>query len=285
MATPWTIKPKVIEVRRKSMVIDVIVETLDGFRRHLTGRNAAVLAYYGFFTIFPLMMAATTILGFVLEDDPDLQERIVDSALSNIPVIGAQIEENAGDITGSYWALIIGLLIALWGSLKAFVAVQGAFDDCWEIDVDDRPNGMIQRAKALIGILVIGFAQVAAVVLASLVGQADLPAFSQYLIVFGGLVLNVVVFALMYRFLTSRSLDFSMLWPGAVLAAVLYTALQMVGTNLVANSLKNAQDVYGAFAGTLALLTWLSFNALISLFGAELNSALDRRRVRGGPPA
>ena len=153
---PWTTHQKVTALRDRSAAIDVIVGTADGFRRHLTGRNTAVLAYYGVLTLFPLLMAATTIMGFVLEGNPGLQDDIVDSAVSQIPLIGDQIQKNSGEIEGSYWALIIGLLVALWGPLKAFVGVQIAFDDIWEIDVDDRASGAIKRVRALIGITVIG---------------------------------------------------------------------------------------------------------------------------------
>ena len=135
----WTTNPRVMQARRRSVPVDVVVETLDGFRRHLTGRNAAVLAYYGFLTLFPLLMAATTILGFVLDGDPELQADIVDSALSRIPVIGADLEPGS-TIGGNWWALVIGLGVALWGSLKAFVALQSALDDVWQVGIDDRAN-------------------------------------------------------------------------------------------------------------------------------------------------
>ncbi|MDJ0769770.1 MAG: YihY/virulence factor BrkB family protein [Ilumatobacter sp.] len=278
---PWTTHPKVVELRQRSAPVDVVVETLDGFRRHLTGRNAAVLAYYGVLTLFPLLMAATTILGFVLQDRPDLQEDIVDSAISQIPVIGDQIQANSGRISGSWWALIIGLAIAVWGSLKAFVGLQLALDDTWEIAVDDRASGAIQRARALIGVLVIGLAQVGAVTLAAVVGQAGLPRTGQILITLGGFALNVVVVATMYRFLTSKSVTWAMVWPGAVFTGALYTVLQFVGANVMANTLDNAEDVYGTFAGILALMSWLSLHALISLVGAELNAALHRLGDRG----
>ena len=280
---PWTTNPKVIDLRRRSAPVDVVVETLDGFRRHLTGRNAAVLAYYGVLTLFPLLMAATTILGFVLESRPELQEDIVDSALSQIPLIGDEIEQNSGRIDGSYWALTIGLLVALWGSLKAFVGVQLAFDDTWEVPVDDRANGAVQRVRALIGVAVIGLSQVASVVLAALVGQAGLPRFGQILITLGGLLLNVAVVATMYRFLTSHPVTWKMVWPGAVFTGLLYTVLQFVGANVMANTLDNAKGVYGTFAGLLALMSWLSLHALISLVGCELNAALVRRRDQARP--
>ena len=275
----WTTNPKVMQLRHRSRAIDVVVETLDGFRRHLTGRNGAVLAYYGFLTLFPLLMAATTILGFVLEDDPDLQADIVDSALSKIPVLGADLEPGS-TIDGNWWALVIGLSIALWGSMKAFVALQGALDDTWEIDVDDRSNGAIQRGRALIGIAVIGVGQVGAVALAAVVSEAGLPRFGQILLTIGGLALNMIVVAAMYRFLTSMSVTWEVVWPGAQFTAVLYTVLQFAGTRLVTNTLDDAENVYGTFAATLALLSWLSLHALISLIGAEFNAALVRRDER-----
>ncbi len=80
---PWTTSDKVMQLRERHVAIDVLVDTLDGWRRHISGRNASVLAFFGFLSIFPLMLAATTILGFVLENNPDLQQEIIDGALAD----------------------------------------------------------------------------------------------------------------------------------------------------------------------------------------------------------
>ncbi len=213
-----------------------------------------------------------------------LQADIVDSAISKIPVIGDQIKTNAGKISGSWWALVIGLGGALWGSLRAFLALQTALDDIWEVTAG-RDNYVMQRVRALIGIGAIGFAQIGSVVLAALVSQAGLPRTGQFLLTFGGLALNVAVIGTMYRFLTVKEVTWSIVWPGTIFAGVLYTVLQFVGTNIMSNSLKNAEDVYGTFAGILALASWISLHALISLVGAELNAALVRRRESVGPTA
>ncbi len=278
----WTTNPRVSELRDRSASIDVIVGTLDGFRRHITGRNGAVLAYYGVLTLFPLLMAATTILGFVLEGRPELQQDIVDSALSQIPVVGSKIEAQAGDIGGSWWALVVGLAGALWGSMKAFLGAQTAFDDTWEVPVDDRANGLVQRLRALIGMAVIGIAQVGNVVLAGLVGYAELPQLGRAAITVGGLAINIVVVGAMYRFLTSRSVTWRAVWPGAVFSGVVYTVFQFAGTNIMTRAFDDAEGVYGDFAGLLALMTWISLHALVTLVGAELNAALDERRTRVG---
>lgn len=275
---PWNDNPKMMALRKRSAVLDVVIGTYEGFKRHLTARNVAVLAYYGVLTIFPLMMAATTVLGFVLEGNPQLQEDIIDSAVSQIPVVGSQIENNAGEITGNYWALIIGLAVALWSSMKAFVGIQMALDDTWEIPVLDRDKMPKQRLRALIGIVVIGLAQVAAVALASIVAQAGLPALGNIGIAIGTACINAVVAATMYRYLTTKTIGWGDVWPGAVFCAVLFTVLQFAGTKIMSDALDSAQEVYGAFAGMLALMTWISLYALISLLGAELNAELVRRR-------
>jgi uncharacterized BrkB/YihY/UPF0761 family membrane protein len=271
----WTSHPKVTAVRERSAFADVVVEVLDGFRLHLTGRNAALLTYYGFLTLFPLFLAATTIIGFVLESKPEWQDELIGSAVESVPFIGDELAAN-GAIGGSWIALVIGLAAALWGSMKAFVGVQSAFDDTWEIPVDDRAGLPKQRLRALVGLAVIGGSQVANVVLATLVSQAGLPLIGSIGAVAGVFVINAAVAGTMYRYLTSADVSWSMIWPGAVFTAALYTVLQVLGSWLTKRMLESA-ETYGDFASVLALLSWLSLHALISLFGAELNAALVRR--------
>jgi membrane protein len=52
------------------------------------GQRAALLAYYGFFSLFPLLLVAVTVLSFVLHGRADLSERVVDSTLAQFPVSG-----------------------------------------------------------------------------------------------------------------------------------------------------------------------------------------------------
>jgi membrane protein len=277
---PWSTHPRVMALRARSAIADVAVETLDGFRRHQTGRNAAVLAYWGFLSVFPLLLAATTILGFVLEGNEDLRDEIVDSALGQIPVVGSKIQANTGALEGNTWALVIGLATALWASMKAFLGVQAAFDDVWEVDIDKRANAAVQRLRALIGLIAIGLAQVATVFLSGIAAAAEIPGISKLLLVAGALVINIAVVATMFRYLTSAPVTWTTVWPGAVFAGLLFTVLQTFGTVVVSRMIANASEIYGTFASMLALLSWFSLHALISLYGAELSAAIERRRAR-----
>lgn len=274
----WIDHPKVVPWRQRSRAIDFALETIDAYSRHRTGRNASLLAYTGLLTVFPLLLAATTVLGLVLEDNADLQQDIINSALSQIPVVGDALLANQGQISGSWWALVLGLAGAMWGSLRAFVALQTALDDIWEIETH-RDNFIFQRLRALIGIAVIFLGQAGSVVLAALVSHAGLPRTGQFFITVGGLALNTVVVASMYRFLTSRETTWRLVWPGAVLTGVLFTALQLVGTNIMSRQVASAGEVYGAFAGLIALAAWISLHGLVALVGAEINATIERRRA------
>jgi membrane protein len=279
----WTTSEKVMQLRRRSAFVDVVVEMLDGFRRHQTGRNAAVLTYYGFLTLFPLFLAATTVVGLVLESRPEWRDDLIGSAVESVPFIGQELA-TTGSIGGSWWALVFGLLVALWGSMKAFVGLQTAYDDTWEVPLDDRGNIVRQRLRALIGLAVIGGSQVATVVLGTLVAEAGLPSFGQAAIVAGGFAINLVVLGTMYRFLTSASTTWAMIWPGTVLVAAVYTAIQFAGTRAI-TAIQKSADTYGDFAGVLSVLAWLSVHALVNLLGAELNAAIHRRSDTVDEPA
>jgi membrane protein len=275
----WTEHPKLIPWRERSAAVDFTVDTVDAYTRHRTGRNASLLAYMGILTVFPLLLAATTVLGLVLEGNPDLQERIIDSALSQIPIVGPQLQENQGQLPSDWRALAIGLAAATWGSLRAFVAMQTALDDIWEIETG-RDNFVFQRLRAFIGIGVIFLAQLGSVVLASLVSHAGLPRSGQFLLTVGGFALNAVVVAAMYRFLTSYDTTWRLVWPGAVFTGALFTVLQFLGTNIMSRQFDNANAVYGAFGGIIALAAWISLHGLIALVGAEINATRERRASR-----
>src|SRR3984957_6178121 len=115
------------------------------------GNRAALIAYYGFFSLFPLLLVFTTILGFVLSGNPSAQQSIVNSALGQLPIISSSIR--AHSLSGSVVALVLGLATALWAGLGVTNAAQNALDTVWAIPFKDRPNFVKSRLRG-IGLLV-----------------------------------------------------------------------------------------------------------------------------------
>ncbi|MEM8619688.1 MAG: YihY/virulence factor BrkB family protein [Actinomycetota bacterium] len=279
----WTTSDRVVAVRKRSPAIDVAVETLDGWRRHLSGRNASVLAFWSFLSIFPALLAATTILGFLLQNNEQLQQDIVNGALAEIPVLNEQVGEDPTSLSGNVWALLIGLGGALWSATRAFVGLQSSLDDIWEIDIDARSNLPAQRGKALAGIVLLGAAQVVSITLTALVNRAELPGSGRVLLTVGAVAINIAVIAVLYRLMTSASPTWRDVAPGAVIAGIAYSILQHSGTRIVKAISDNAGETYGTFAIVLGIVTWLGFVAIATLMSAELNAAIVRRRPTEQP--
>lgn len=274
----WENRPRIIRARQRFRTVDVIMHVIDGYRFHLTGRNAAVIAHYGFISVFPLFLVFTTILGFILQDRPDLQAEIVNSTIAQLPIIGETLTTRPESLRGSTVALVAGLSIALWSGMKAFVAVQRGFDDVQEIAVPDRSSFITARARALLGIAVVGAAQVAATAITVVASRIDSAMINRILLVIGAAVVNGLVVACSYRFLSSAPPPWSTVWPGALLSGVAFAVLQLVGTTVVSRSIADAENVYGSFAAVIAILAWLSLHALVVLVGAELNRAMAMTR-------
>ena len=278
---PLATNPRVRQARERNHVVDVAVETFEGWRLHLSARNASLLSFWSFLSIFPLLIVATTVLGFVLEGNEELQQEIVDGAFDSIPVLGEQLKDDPTSIEGSWFLLIVGLLGALWASTRAFVGLQGALDDVWEVPVDDRAKTPVLRLKALAGIGVLAVTLLASLGLSAVIQGAGLPGVGRILLWTATIAIHVATVSFFYRFLTSADMTWRMVLPGSIFAGVLVSVIQHFATALVGTVSENSSDTYGTFAIVLGLIAWLGALAITTLLGAELNAAIERIRARG----
>lgn len=236
-----------------------------------------IIAYYGFVSLFPLLLLLVTILGFALSDSPALQDQVLDSALRDFPIIGDQIGQNIHTLQGSTVALVVGIVGSVYGALQVGVAVQNAMNKVWAVPRAARPAlpGLYGRSLALVGILALSVASTTALAALSTAagsyGIAPVDAALRAVAVLVSMAVNAGFVLFAYRVLTVGSPPARQLWPGAVTASVLWQILQSVGTYLVEHQLRGATATYGLFGIVLGLLTWLYLAALILVLGAEIN--------------
>ena len=274
----WT-DLKFVKRLRQNRIGNVIVESAHGYQQHRSSNAAALIAYYGFLTLFPALLLATTVLGFVLDNNPALRADIVDTAIAQIPIIGREVLLETGGLSGSTLAIVLGALGALWGATRAFVALQDALDNIWEVPLDDRHNLVIRRLHGIVGLLTIAAGQIATVILTSIASYAEIGLVSQSLVALSALVVNTAMIGTMFRYLTAAQATWQMVRVGAVTAGIGFTLLQLAGTTIVARLLSGAQGVYGTFASVLAVTAWISLHAAIALFAAEVNTVLTEDQV------
>ena len=234
------------------------------------GYLTATVTYYGFFSIFPLLLVLTTVLGFVLHNHPHLQQQIVDSALGQFPIVGTELK--SGTLAGSTPALVIGLVAALWAGIGAVLASEYAMDQLWGVPTTRRSSFVHARLRALVLLAVVGGGLLVATALgaAGTVGAQYGTAWKIASVVLSTL-LDFALFWVAFRVVTTADVSWSRLWLGAATAAVGYEALQLVGGYYVNRVLQNAANVYGTFALVIGLLSFIYLAVHIALLGAEVN--------------
>jgi YihY family inner membrane protein len=240
------------------------------------GSLAAVIAYYGFFSIFPLLLVFVTVLGMLLRGNPTLQHTIVNSALRNFPVIGPQIARNVHSLTGSGVAMAVGIALTLWGGLGVVKAFEAAMNAVWNVPFERRPNFLTATVRALVMLAVLGVLTVVSAVAGS-VGAGSSSWWWAIVGLAASLVMNLALFLLAFRILTAENLAWGDVLPGAAVGAMGWTVLQALGGYIVAHQLKGASATYGAFAIVIGLLAWIYLAAQLTLFAAEVNVVRKRR--------
>ena len=247
------------------------------FGNDQAGGKAALMAYYGLFALFPLLLLLATILGFVLAGNPALREQIINSAVGKIPVVGDQIKSEVHPLEGSTTALVIGIVGTIYGSLGIGFAAQNAMNTVWNVPYVRWPNIFKRylRTFGVIGLLGLGVLSSTALttfataiangVAATLFGVA------------GAFLVNLGLFLLAFMVLTAEPLGPRDVAVGVTCAAVFWQTLQLLGTWYVARGLAQASPTYGVFAVVITLLSWLYLGSQLTLLAAEINVVLRYR--------
>jgi membrane protein len=259
--------------RRVSFVAAVIKK----FGEDQASQLAALIAYYGFVSLFPLLLVLVTVLGFVLQGNPSAQDSVLHSTLDQFPIIGTQLQNNIHSLKGSPVSLAIGLLGSLLAGLGITNASQNAFNRVWAVPHKHRPNFLVARLRGLgvlaaLGTLVILSTLVAGFVTAG--GQGIAAIVGGVLVAF---LVNLLLFFAAFRLLTTEHVDTPDLLPGVLVAALLWTLLQHVGGYYVDHVVRHAKETSGLFAFVLGLLAWLYLGAQVTLLAAEVNVVRARR--------
>jgi len=239
------------------------------------GDLAALVAYYGFLSLFPLLLVLVSVLGFVLQGHSDLADQLSRTALRQIPVLGQDIK--AGRLHKSGVGLVVGLVGALYGGLGVASAAQNAMNRVWGVPRKRWPN-MVKSLERSALLAVAGFGILATTALGGGAGAGSHLGLVVRLAALGvslGCNVGLILFALWV--LTVADVSGRDLWPGALVAAAAWQVLQALGGYYVSHQLKGASNVYGAFAFVIVLLGWLYLEAEVLLLAAEINVVRARR--------
>lgn len=238
---------------------------------------AALITYFGFLSLLPLMLLLSTALGFVLHGYPKAQQAVVNSALADFPIIGSQLREDVHSVQGSGLALAIGVSGMLYGALGVAQVLQYAMAQIWNVPGVRRPGYLPRMARSLLLFVTLGTGLLISTAAAALIGTAvsGLPARIGALVL--SVVLNIALYLACFRILTPKDIGPRSLVPGCLLAGPAWTVVQALGSLLVTHQLRHATQIYGFFATVIGLLAWLYLGAQLTVYAAEVNVVVVRR--------
>ncbi len=249
-------------------------------------RHGARIAYYAFFSVFPLMLAFVSILGFALEDNAGLRQDILDSAYADMPVLGPFIRSDIGTIEGSGIALAVGVGVAVWAGLGITIALGQALDRVWSVPPVEQAGWAGRRLRGLMMLVLGGLGLIVSAIAGGLATRGELgPALATAVSILLSFTLDALIILGAFRLLAADPPRRRDLLPGVIAAAIALLVLQALGGWYVDSAIGRATDTYGLFATVIGLLSWLSLAAHLILVSAEVNAVrvlhLWPRSLRG----
>lgn len=214
-------------------------------------QTAAAISLTAFITLFPLLLVAIAVLGFVSAAGNDVPERIVD----NLGLTGraARTVTDTVDIAerSREAASVIGVLGLLWTGLRLGGSLAYAYDTAWQV----KTRGLRDRLVAL-GWLA-GLGVLLAVSFAVTTGIEWLYIGVAPLLLVAGVLLNTAVFLWTSWLLPNRRIGIRPLLPAAIVGGVLLEVLKVVGTLVVPRLVADSSALYGTIGVVFAVLIWL----------------------------
>lgn len=237
------------------------------------GYKAALLTYYGFLSLFPLLLIVTTVAQWTLGGDSHLKQSIISGATTYFPIIGNQLQHNVHGFSKTGLPLIIGLLVLIYGLRGVADAFRQMVNDVWRVPATDRSGYFPALARSFSIVAVGGLGFLSAAVVASYATAHGHGPLLRVLFITVSAVLLFASFLFVIKTALNRSTKmFKNIWVGAAVATVGLLILQSLGGYIITHELKNLDNLYGTFAVVLGLLFWLYLQTQLVVYAVEIDT-------------
>ena len=279
---------RIDRLQQKSPRIGFIYAVIKKFGDDQGSSLAALITFFGFTSMFPLLLLVVTVLGSIAGRNSSITNEVVNSALSQFPILGSQIANNIHALQHrNVLTLTVGIIGLALGSQGASQSSQYAMAQVWNIPQTERPNYWSRLARTAALIFSLGIFFMLGASLSVFSGFSSPSIALRILALVLSLAVNLALYLIAFRILTPKQVGSRTLFIGSVIGGVAWTLLQLLGGYLVSHELKHASQVYGFFAVVLGLLSWIYLGARIFIYCAEINVVAARRlwpRSIAGPP-
>jgi YihY family inner membrane protein len=245
------------------------------FKKYADDRGndkVALITYYAFLSLFPLLLLLLTALELLISGQPELRRTILESTLDNFPILSKELSQNIETLNGTWFRIIISSLITLLASFGIASALRSMINDFWYVPRLKRRgfplNHLVDLGIVLVGALIL----IATTLVAGWLTRQGSPWYYAL-----SLAINFGLFLLVYRLATVRVVTTKHLLIQAGLTALAWQILQGLGSYLIERQLGSLGALYGSFAIVLGLLFWLYLVARVAAYAIEIDVVLTKK--------
>jgi membrane protein len=264
--------------QRSHTALAVPVAVVKRYGDEQVGKQAALVTYYAFLSLFPLLMIFITILGVVAANNPNLEAKIMQTVFQLFPAIGSDLKSQVHSIKTSGVALALQSLVVLYGARGLASILQETFNNLWHVAKEHRPGFLGDHLRS--------FGMMAAVGLGMIFGTAISYVLNGVLHIgiVGAVLINLVniaitfgLFLAVFRLGTSSTISLKRLMVGALIATIGTIIIQRLGGLIMSEQLPKLRGSYGSFALALGMLFWIYLQAQVILYALVLTTVLAVR--------
>jgi uncharacterized BrkB/YihY/UPF0761 family membrane protein len=278
-------------------IIDRVIDRIDAVqRRHRVlafpfavfkrygedngGWVGALISYYGFFSLFPLLVVFVTVATWVLDDRPDLLQRVLEALWSRVPFaadLQVNVEAEVQTLRPNSWATVVSVIVMLWGALGVARVLQDMINTVWGIARFRRPGFLPKILRSLSIIALLGVGLITTGVVAGITVTTQFPVVGLVLVALLNVALGAAIAVAIYRLALAQPARFADLWPGATIMGIGLYGLTLVASVYVKHVVARTSGIYGPFATTIGLLAYVSLVVQVFVYATEVNVVRARR--------
>jgi YihY family inner membrane protein len=256
--------------QRRHRLVGFTVAVIKKYDEDDTGHQAALLTYYAFLSLFPLLLVLTTLTEFITTSHSELQSTIIKGTINYFPVLGDQLSAHVSTLHTSGLALVVGILFTLYGARGVADAFRNGIQHLWKVPKSQRDSFPGSTLKSLAIILIAGIGFIVASISVALAATAGHGVTFKALSIVINLLVWSGLFILLINISLPRHVPFKETRGAALTAAVGLVIVQVLGGYVLKRELKHLDALYSYFALALGLLFWIYLQVQVLFYALEV---------------
>jgi YihY family inner membrane protein len=257
-------------IQQKHHSIAFVIAVIKKYSDDQAGREAALLTYYSFLSLFPLLLVLTTVTDTLISKDPNLRATVIKGLTDYFPLLGSQLSTHVHRLHEGGFALISGLLLIVYGTRGLANSFTHGVQDIWFIDKSKRDGFPKNIYNSLALIVVGGVGLIGASIIASLTSAAGHGMIFRLFSLIINLFILFWLFCFLLKFCLPKQIMLKEIRLGAIVAAIGLLILQSLGGYILSHELKHLSALYSYFAVALGLIFWLYLQAQVIYYSVEI---------------